>query len=58
MFLQLFVGAADAVAPHHRLNRLCQYFPIVIQILVQSLAIGIDLAQAPQTGLVGEQRMA
>ena len=57
-FLQLLVGILDAVAAHHRLHRLGQHFPAVVEIFGQPLRVGFELVEAAQAGIVGQQRVA
>ena len=57
-FLQLLVRILDAVAAHHRLHRLGQHFPGVVQVCLQARRVDFQLVQAAQAGLDADQRVA
>ena len=48
-FLELLVGVFHAVAAHHGLDGFRQHFPVVVQVFIQALRVGFQLAGNPDT---------
>src|SRR6266446_6577239 len=56
--LEPLVGIGKAIAAHHRLHGFAEHFPVGLQVLEHSRGIRLELAQALEAGLVGEQAVA
>jgi hypothetical protein len=55
--LQLLVGFRHRVAAHHRLDRLGQHLPVGVEVRQQARGVELQLADAFQRGLVGDQAL-